>query len=264
MMQYAYNIRRNDLLQSTNLLKEFGEYVLRTLGINLSELQSYHSTLKSISSIQGGRFDFEAVVAMRDMSFDGIRALMLCDVVDQVNERITPAYEAPNEEVNYVGLEHISSGTGELLDFMAVKGEVILSASPKFRRGDILYGRLRPYLNKVWVAEFDGVCSGKAIVLRPNKNRLNPYFLQCLLLSQITQQQILPLQSGTSLPRISATDLMNIRLPIPEDLKKQKQIIEEIIHRRAQAKDLRTNAETLFNFTKAKVERLILGEEKID
>jgi len=120
---------------------------------------------------------------------------------------------------------------------------------------------MRPYLNKVWLAEFDGVCSGEAIVLRPDTEEVDSIFLHALLLSQVTLDQVVPLQSGTALPRVSAFDVLSVNLPIPSDKKKQKTIGLEISRRRAEARRLRTEAERVVAEAKARVERMILGEE---
>jgi type I restriction enzyme, S subunit len=140
----------------------------------------------------------------------------------------------------------------------------ILSASPKFKKGDILFGRMRPYLNKVWIAEFDGICSGEALVFRPNKTKVNTQFLHALLLSQITLDQVVPLQSGSSLPRVSSSDILSIKLPIPRDLQKQKKIGYEVEKRRNEVKRLRSQAEAVVAAAKARVERMILGEDTMD
>jgi hypothetical protein len=85
-------------------------------------------------------------------------------------------------------------------------------------------------------------------------------FLHALLLSRITLNQVVPLQSGTSLPRVSASDILSVKLPIPKDLKRQAAIGAEVARRRAAAKRLRIEAETLVAEAKARVERMILGE----
>src|ERR1022692_729856 len=59
----------------------------------------------------------------------------------------------------YVGLEHIEPHSMRLLDHGHAREA--RSSSVRFSKGDILYGKMRPYLNKVWVAEFDGLCSAE-------------------------------------------------------------------------------------------------------
>ena len=165
-----------------------------------------------------------------------------------------------NESVNFISLGNIASNTGQLVDFSPTPGSQILSSSPKFTCGDILFGRMRPYLNKVWIAEFDGVCSGEAIVLRPDKSKVDTLFLQSLLLSSLTLKQVVPLQSGTSLPRVSASDVLSIKLPIPKNLDKQIAISNEIRQRRTHAKNLLSEADATVAEAKGQVERMILGK----
>ncbi len=248
VMQAAYAARREMLAQAEELLGGIDEYVLKELGIDFLELESHRIALKPINSIAGGRFDFEAVVTVPEIHFDDIQPTLLRQVVQRINDRITPAADSPDEDVNYIGLGNIAANTGELAEFAPVKGSSILSSSPTFKRGDILFGRMRPYLNKVWIAEFDGSCSGEALVFRPDTKRVAARFLHALLLSRITLYQVVPLQTGTSLPRVSASDVLSVKLPIPKDLGKQTGIGEEVQRRRAEAK--------------ARVERMILGEKE--
>jgi type I restriction enzyme, S subunit len=56
----------------------------------------------------------------------------------------------------------------------------IRSSSFRFSTGDVLYGRMRPYLNKVWVAEFDGICSAEFLVF-PSRDGLRNEFLAARL-----------------------------------------------------------------------------------
>jgi restriction endonuclease S subunit len=263
VMQDAYATRREKLAQAEALLDGIDEYVLGQLGIALRELRSRRTTVKSIGSIAGGRFDFEAVVTVQDISFDNIEPTLLRKVVRRVDDRVTPVVLFPDVDVNYISLGNIAANTGELAGFAPVKGSSILSSSPTFERGDILFGRMRPYLNKVWVAEFDGVCTGEALVFRPNREEVDTRFLHALLLSRITLHQVVPLQTGTSLPRVSATDVLNVKLPIPRDLNRQTDIGEEVERQRTEARRLCAEAETIIAEAKARVERMILGQEEV-
>ena len=66
--------------------------------------------------------------------------------------------------MRYVGLEHIEPQTMKLLGHG--HASEVRSSSLRFSKGDVLYGKMRPYLNKVWIAEFDGLCSGEFLVLQ--------------------------------------------------------------------------------------------------
>jgi type I restriction enzyme, S subunit len=266
VMQDAYRDRQKKLEEAEQSYQMIINYVFEELGINLTVIQRKRNALVPISLLQGGRFDFEAVVTLQDIScqFTEHETTLLKEIVQQTNERVTPSIDSPGEIVNYIGLANIQSNSGELVNFEPVRGEEILSASPKFKKGDILFGRMRPYLNKVWISEFDGICSGEALVFRPNKDKVDTQFLQALLLSQLTLDQVVPLQSGSSLPRVSSSDVLNIKLPIPKDLQKQKEIGSEVKKRRSEAKLLRSQAEAIVTEAKARVERMMLCEDTMD
>lgn len=74
-------------------------------------------------------------------------------------EKVEPQ-EFKDQGFNYVGLEHIQSNTGKLINQEVVKGNVLKSTKNVFTKGDLLYGKLRPYLNKAYIAEFEGVYFG--------------------------------------------------------------------------------------------------------
>jgi type I restriction enzyme S subunit len=76
--------------------------------------------------------------------------------------------------MRYVGLEHIEPHSMRLLGHSYARE--VRSSSARFSMGDILYGKMRPYLNKVWVAEFDGLCSAEFLVFQKS-NGLNSQFL---------------------------------------------------------------------------------------
>ena len=86
-------------------------------------------------------------------------------------EKASPQLEP---ELPFVGLDAIAPNSmkvNETVSFGAMK-----SLGSRFRAGDVLYGRLRPYLNKVWHADREGACSGELLVLQAN-GKLDPRFL---------------------------------------------------------------------------------------
>jgi type I restriction enzyme S subunit len=84
-------------------------------------------------------------------------------------------------EVPYVGLEHVESQTMRLIGHGHAYD--VRSSSVRFAGGDVLYARMRPYLNKVWIAEFDGLCSGEFLVFAKNQF-VNAEFLANMLNSE--------------------------------------------------------------------------------
>lgn len=108
----------------------------------------------------------------------------------------------------YVGMENISSGTGKLL----TKYELIPEgASISFDCGDVLFGKLRPYLAKSWLATFSGVCSSEFLVFHTRV--LHPKFLNYYLLANEFVKQVDSSTYGSKMPRAN-WDFIG-QLPVP-------------------------------------------------
>ncbi|MDE4984323.1 restriction endonuclease subunit S, partial [Francisella tularensis subsp. holarctica] len=72
-----------------------------------------------------------------------------------------------NQKYNYVCLENIEGNTGRLIDFCETKGKEIKSSKVELKKGIVLYGKLRPYLNKVWFSEFDVLATTVILTFYP-------------------------------------------------------------------------------------------------
>ncbi len=132
--------------------------------------------------------------------------------------------------INYLGLENVRSQTGELVDFAPRAAISVKSRSKIFKRGDVLFGRLRPELNKVFLADgavSEGICSGEFIVLTPDEKVMIPRLLRHLLASAYVTQFATRLKVGASLPRIGTEDLLGISIPVPA-IAVQKRLVQRL------------------------------------
>lgn len=153
----------------------------------------------------------------------------LGDIVSESRAATDPQNE-PEKLFNYIGLENVKSLTGELVKFTPLLGNDIKSRSKVFKQGNILYGRLRPSLNKVFAAlgePSEGICSNEFVVLIPNNNRVLPKFLRYMLASEYVTQYVTQFQSGAALPRVAGSDLLKVRIPLPP-LSVQSEIEESL------------------------------------
>ena len=133
-------------------------------------------------------------------------------VVTVNNER---SYDQESD-LPFIGLEHIESGTGKLLTSTEdVNGEIgeIESSSSHFRPGDILFGKLRPYLAKVLKPDFEGRCSTEVIVLRCGGN-IDPQNLSYQLLSSGFISWINSMTYGAKMPRANSEQIVNTKVPL--------------------------------------------------
>jgi hypothetical protein len=109
-----------------------------------------------------------------------------------------------------LGLSSVESHTGEILP----DGQGPVSGKC-FRSGDILFGRLRPYLNKVAVVTEDGICSPEFYVLRP-KEGIDAEFLALALRSPFVLGQVRHMTTGNTHPRVAEDDAKGLLVPVPE------------------------------------------------
>lgn len=127
--------------------------------------------------------------------------------------------DGADSDLPYVGLENMESGTGRLITsasgpeddpFMTVGGE---SLSAVFQAGDILFGKLRPYLAKAWIASFDGRCSTELLPLKPEK--LNARYGLYVMLSREFIDAVDGSTFGSKMPRADWTFIGNVPIPFP-------------------------------------------------
>ena len=129
------------------------------------------------------------------------------------NEIVHPK-DRPTGRCTFVGLEHVESNTGLRIGSQSVLLEELSGRRARFKRGDIVYGYLRPYLNKVWVAEFDGICSVDQYVLKVGSN-IDPSYLSHYLRSTNFLQAAPVNDSPGQLPRIRSGELTQTPIPLP-------------------------------------------------
>lgn len=110
----------------------------------------------------------------------------------------------------YVGLENIISDIGEYVETTEKQS---ISSATTFEKGDILFPKLRPYLNKVFYATFDGLCSTEFHVLK--SNGVNSQYLSIFLRSSLVVNQTKHLMTGNTLPRLQTEDVRSLLIPIP-------------------------------------------------
>jgi type I restriction enzyme M protein len=149
----------------------------------------------------------------------------LGEIVEKVSDTIDPSSMPSGTPC--VGLEHVGQGTGTLDGNVPDEPLALKSAKVRFAEGDILFGKLRPNLNKVWLATFAGICSTDFFALRVNCERVEPRLLQLLMLSPQFNEQVLSFVRGAQLPRVSYDDLVSIEIPLPPP-EEQRRVVAEI------------------------------------
>ncbi|MBY7733708.1 restriction endonuclease subunit S [Francisella philomiragia] len=123
----------------------------------------------------------------------------------------------------YIGLENIESNTGSYIE---TESKDSVSSANIFVRDQILFPKLRPYLNKVYLASFNGLCSTEFHILESALDFLKNKYLYIYLQSNLVVSQTKHLMTGNTLPRLQTEDIKNIPIPLPS-LEIQNQIIQK-------------------------------------
>lgn len=124
-----------------------------------------------------------------------------------------------------LNLEDIEKDNGKLLS----KNKIFQNKGNKhvFKKGDVLYSKLRPYLNKVLVANEDGICTTEIIPLKINENILSNWYFCFFLRSPYFVHYAVSHSYGVKMPRVSTTDAKNALVPIPP-VEEQKRIVKKL------------------------------------
>jgi type I restriction enzyme, S subunit len=122
----------------------------------------------------------------------------------------------------YVALEHIESWSGRLLhrDFESQFDSQVKAFAP----GDILFGKLRPYLAKVTRLGVGGVCVGELLVLRTSDSVIDSAFLECRIRTIDFIELVNSSTFGAKMPRADWNFIGNVRIAFPRSLDEQRAI----------------------------------------
>lgn len=112
---------------------------------------------------------------------------------------------------NYIGLEHMPRGSIFLTEWE--KAEGLGSNKTAFQRGDVLFGKLRPYFKKVGIAPVNGVCSTDILAVRPKDPR-DLALIAVVAASDALIDSLSAGSTGTRMPRASWKDLAAWQVPV--------------------------------------------------
>jgi type I restriction enzyme, S subunit len=143
---------------------------------------------------------------------DGWTASSVGFLAEDVRRSVDPTELDP--ETPYIGLEHMPRQSIALSEWGAAKQ--VQSTKLRFYRGDILFGKIRPYFHKVGLAPIDGVCSSDAIVIVPKKEEWLSLVLCCVSSGDFVRQATQTSQ-GTKMPRANWDVLTRYPVILPKE-----------------------------------------------
>ncbi|MBI4760680.1 MAG: restriction endonuclease subunit S [Chloroflexota bacterium] len=134
----------------------------------------------------------------------------LGDLVTLINERVDATPQKDNEK--YIALDDMPSKSIDLSQYRL--GSEVNSSIISFKRGDILFGSMRPYFHKVGIAPFDGITRTTTFVLRPKKDIFRAFALYWFFSDEVIEFSTTA-SVGTTIPYVRWETLENYEIPIP-------------------------------------------------
>lgn len=150
----------------------------------------------------------------------GWQTLKFEDFAENIAVRVSPS--KADTDI-YVGLEHLDPETIHLRSWghpSDVDGDKL-----RFKKGDVIFGRRRAYQRKLAVAEFDGICSAHAMVVRAKPKMMLPEFLPFFLYSDMFMERAIEISVGSLSPTINWKTLKVQKFAVPP-IDEQKRLSE--------------------------------------
>ena len=260
MMSTAVDVFLARRAEASRLLATIDDILLAELGIpqkpeppNTIESRMFRRVLSNVS---GGRLDpianqdkrWRQDGAIRESRFDAVPLRSLVTVEKELVKEISDGQR-------YLGLENISGDTG---DYVETTEKDSVGTAAVFRAGQILFPKLRPYLNKTHLATGGGLCSTEFHVFTPHgiDGRYLTAFLRSRAIVGITSL----LMTGNTLPRLQMSDIEKLPIPVPHG-PVQERIADEVQRIKSDALRLLDQAAADLERAKREIEALILGKD---
>ncbi|TNJ33732.1 restriction endonuclease subunit S [Arenimonas terrae] len=259
LMRRAVDSYKLKLAEASRLLETIDDLLLDDLTIR-REPERQHTIenrifFRNLTELSGGRFDPIAAQEKRRTLEGSIRSAHYpVAPLRQVVSFSKVLVDRIDEGDTYVGLENINGETGE---YVATTEKESVGTAIRFKSGQILFPKLRPYLNKTHLAAFSGVASTEFHTF--TAQRADAKYLTAFLRSKVIVGITTLLMTGNTLPRLQTSDIEQLPIPIPPVVV-QKRICEQIDRIRAKAFALRDRANTELRQAKRDIEALIIGK----
>lgn len=184
------------------------EFIVRQLNHANNIMKLKHEQLKSLDELIKSRF--VELFGLPVSNTKGWKTEQMNDVAPVVN--YTGEFD---DAVWLLNLDMVESQTGRIIDYLTVSKEEISSSTCTFDTSNVLYSKLRPYLNKVVIPDRCGYATSELVPLQPVKTKINREYLAFLLRSDEFVNMINEKVAGAKMPRVSMGDFRKFDVPIP-------------------------------------------------
>lgn len=198
---------------------------LKKVSIDIRNIKEQEKIVTVLDKLNG-------IIQKRQKEIDELNELIKARFVELFGLPVSNSKEWPTEPmsdvapaVNYTGkfddevwllnLDMVEAQTGKILDYLMVTVDDIGNSTCTFDESNVLYSKLRPYLNKVVIPDRCGYATSELVPLQPVKSKLNREYLAFMLRSDEFVNMITEKVAGAKMPRVSMGDFRKFDVPIP-------------------------------------------------
>ena len=169
------------------------------------------------------------------------------------------------QEYPQISPDNIEKDSGILLNYSTVAEAGVISDNHLFFKGQILYSKIRPKLNKATIAPFNGLCSADMYPIETNENTM---FVLYMILSQYFLNQVsLVTEDRVKMPKINQEELGVIKIVLPDNINEQEKIVL-YLHQKCQdiskaIEEKKEQLETLEQYKKAGIYEYVTGKKEV-
>jgi len=215
-------------LKAIEMKTKADQILFHGLGINLSEEPGTQFFVQDVDGINDklsyGAYH-PATQRLRDSLESASFAPKPLGELINLHKEFIDSAKTPDEQFVYIGLENVEPHTGKLKGVQTKRGGGVFSKSGVFKKGQLLFSGLRPYLNKAFILkDYETAIGSAQFFVCEAKEGVSLEFLKYYLLSEATLRQTKWILSGSSYPRLDETEFLKLRVVIPSELEEQEQI----------------------------------------
>ena len=199
---------------------------------SIAEQNEISKILYTVSDIIAKRTEelnkFDNLIKARFVELFGFPVSNTKSFSTELMEKVAPAVNYSGEfdkEVWLLNLDMVEAQTGRILDYLIVTEEEVGNSTCTFDTSNVLYSKLRPYLNKVVIPDRCGYATSEMVPLQPVKSKINREYLAFMLRSDEFVNMINEKVAGAKMPRVSMGDFRKFDVPIPP-MKLQEQFAD--------------------------------------
>ena len=183
------------------------------------------------------------------------------ECIDIPQGQVNPINE-PYASMILVGPKHIESGTGKLLFEETASEQQAISGKYLFEEGDVLYGKINPYLMKATLVDFKGLCSADMYPLRP-KDNIKPGLLLALILGEDFTKYAVSVSARSGMPKINRNELAQYKFCLPNNLEEQEKIANILLSLDESLESLNIHLNKIYDIKKGMMQELLTGKTRL-